>query len=88
MGIYPSDNIQALRIYNFIDDMENILFEIKFNCINNEIKQKIKLFYENNLNNKNDLHYAIYTECSDTYGDEKYFIWLSITQELFLQKFI
>jgi hypothetical protein len=68
--------------------MDNTIFEIKFDIMTDEIKQKIKLFYENNLNDKNDLYYAIYTECSDTYGDKKYFIWLTITKELFLQKFI
>lgn len=91
MGIYDSGNIYGIRIYNFNDDdFSNTLYERKYNVTMN-YKQKIEayLFYAN-LNNKKDLFFKIYTDCSTTYdinNKEKFMRWYPMSLDLFLEKF-
>jgi hypothetical protein len=57
MGIYDDGNILGIRIYNFNDDLSNILFEKTYNNImSDEEKKEAYLFY-NELNNKNEIHF-------------------------------
>jgi hypothetical protein len=88
MGIYSSDTIFGLKIYNFNDDdIANILFEKKYDKImNNEQMREAYLLYIE-MNNKNDIRFQYYTECSDTYGKETYFSWCPMSLNLFLEKF-
>jgi len=58
MGIYDSGNIFGIRIYNFIDDFANTIFEKTYNEImNDEQKKETYLFYSN-LNNKNGISFS------------------------------
>jgi hypothetical protein len=88
MGIYDNGSIFGIRIYNFNDDdFANILFEKTYNeRMSYEEKKKAYLFY-NELNNKNEIHFAYYTECSSTYGKGPFFMWYPFSLNLFLEKF-
>ena len=88
MGIYSNGTIFGIRIYNFNDDdFANILFEITYNEImTDEQKKKAYLFY-NQLNNKNEILFKYYTECSTTYNTGLFLMWHPISLNLFLEKF-
>jgi len=88
MRIYDSGNIFGIKIYNFNDDVfENILFEKTYNeIINDEEKKKVYLFYSQ-LNNKDEICFKYYTECSSTYCKEIFFMWYPLSLNLFLEKF-
>jgi hypothetical protein len=88
MGIYDNGSIFGIRIYNFNEDeFANILFEKTYNEImSDEEKKKSYLFYTE-LNNKNEIFFQYYTECSNTYGEGTYFNWYPMSLNLFLEKF-
>lgn len=92
MGIYSSGSIFGLKIYNFNDhDYSNILYEKKYDVIlNDKQKEEAYLFY-NNLNDKNNIHFQIYTECCDNYDKliiNNYMSWYPLSLDLFLKLFI
>jgi hypothetical protein len=88
MGIYDSGIIFGIKIYNFDDDdFQNILYEKTYNKImSEEEKKKAYLFYTG-LNNKNEIRFQYYTECSSTYGEGIFLNWYPMTLDLFLEKF-
>lgn len=91
MGIYNSGSIFGLRIYDFNDeDCINVLFEKKYyEIMTHEQMREAYLFY-NLLNNKNDVFFKIYTECSSTlnnYNNLNYMDWHPITLNMFLTQF-
>jgi len=88
MGIYDNGSIFGIRIYNFNDDdFANILFEKTYNeILGDEEKKKTYLFYTE-LNNKNEIRFQYYTECSSTYGEGIYLDWYPMSLNLFLEKF-
>jgi hypothetical protein len=87
MGIYTNGTIFGIKIYNFNDDdFANILFEEKYDEIMTDKQMReIYLFYTK-LNNKNEMRFQYYTECSSTYGKGTYFSWCPMSLELFLEK--
>jgi hypothetical protein len=88
MGIYDSGSIFGIKIYNFNDDdYSNILFEAIYNEImSDEEKKEAYLFYTE-LNNKNEIRFQYYTECSSTYGKGIFLMWHPISLNQFLEKF-
>ncbi len=91
MGIFTSDNIFGIRIYKFYDDIpSDILYEKKYDVImNNEQMMEAYLFY-NQLDNKNNIEFNIYTECSSTLelsNENTFLMWYPITLDKFLEKF-
>jgi hypothetical protein len=88
MGIYANDTIFGIKIYNFNDDdFANVLFEEKYDeIISNEQLREVYLFYTE-LNNKNDIRFQYYTECSSTYGKGNFLSWYPMSLNLFLEKF-
>jgi hypothetical protein len=54
--------------------------------MSDEEKKKAYLFYTE-LNNKNEIHFQYYTECSSTYGEGTYFNWCPMQLNIFLEKF-
>jgi hypothetical protein len=88
MGIYDSGDIFGIRIYNFNDDdFSNTLFEKKYDVImSDEQKKEAYLFYTE-FNNKNELCFNYYTECSSTYGKGTFLTWYPLSLNLFLEKF-
>ena len=88
MGIYNNGTIFGIKIYNFNDDdLANILFEKTYNEImSDEEKKKAYLFYTE-LNNKNEIRFQYYTECSSTYDEGFFLSWYPMSLKLFLEKF-
>ncbi len=83
MGIYASDIIFGIQIYNFNDDeISNILFEEKYDeVMSHEQMREAYLFY-NELNDKNNLFFKVYLECTSTLDlihNKKYMNWCSIS---------
>ena len=90
MGIYSNGTIFGLRIYNFNDDdFSNTLFEEKYDEImSSEQMREAYLFY-NQLNDKNEIFFKIYTECNSTQDIEhkKIMEWFPISLNQFLEHF-
>jgi len=88
MGIYDNGSIFGIKIYNFNnDDFANVLLEkTSSEIMSYEEREKAYLFYTE-LNNKNEIHFQYYTECSSTYGKESFLMWYPMSLNLFLEKF-
>ena len=75
-------------MYN--DDNNILYFEHSYDTImSDEEKKKAYLFYTE-LNNKNDIHFDYFTECSTTYGyDDNKFVkmWFHMSLNIFLENF-
>ena len=88
MGIYTDLSIFGIRIYNisYDDDIYN-LFQRKYDVImSNEKIKEAYLFYEE-LYDKQDIFFQIYTETSSTYDEGVFMMWYSISKNMFLEKF-
>ena len=91
MGIYSNGRIFGLRIYDFnCEDIGNTLFEQKYDEImSHEQMREAYLFY-NQLNNKNNIFFKVYTECICTLNPnnkEPFMDWTPITLNMFLEQF-
>ena len=90
MGIYSSGKIFGLRISNFNDDFSNKLYEEKYDEImSHEQMREAYLFY-NQIIDKNNMRFQIYTECSSTlnpYNKAFFMDWYPISLNNFLEKF-
>jgi hypothetical protein len=53
--------------------------------ISDEQMREAYLFYTE-LNNKNEIRFQYYIECSSTYGEGTYFNWSPMSLNLFLEK--
>lgn len=88
MGIYESGSIFGIRIYKFNDDDISItLFEKIYNVIMSDEQKKESYLFYNELNNKNEICFQYYTECSSTYDTGTFLMWYPMTLDLFLEKF-
>jgi hypothetical protein len=54
--------------------------------MSDEEKKKVYLFYSV-LNNKNEIRFQYYTECSSTYNKCTFFTWYPMSLNVFLEKF-
>ena len=54
--------------------------------MSDEEKKNAYLFY-NDLNNKDEIHFQYYTECSSTYNKGFFLTWYPMSLNLFLEKF-
>jgi hypothetical protein len=90
MGIYFAGTIFGIQIYNFNhNEFSNILFEKKCDEImSDEQKKEAYLFYQE-LNNKNEICFKIYTECCSTQDIHNlpFMTWHTISSNIFLEKF-
>lgn len=88
MGIYTSENIFGIRIYNFINDISNILYEEIYDDIISHHQMKEAYLYYTQINDKNNINFQIYTECNDTYNNKvSYMKWYPLSSDTFLDKF-
>ena len=88
MGIYDNGSVFGIRIYNFNDDdFANILFEEKYHEIMTYGQMRETYLFYTECNNKNELRFQYYTECSSTYGKEIYLDWYPMSLNIFLEKF-
>ena len=91
MGIYSDGSIFGILIYTLNDDNYNIniLFEEKYDEImSHEQIREAYLFYKE-LNDKNNLLFKVFTECTSTLDIEKhsFFKWYPISLNQFLEIF-
>jgi len=91
MGIYNNGSIFGIRMYYFNDDdISNMLFEEKYDeILSHEQMREAFLFYTN-LNDKNNISFQIYTECSSTldkYNKYNFMRWYPLSLDTFLQHF-
>ncbi len=90
MGIYfCNGDIFGIQIYNFNDDISNILFEEKYDEIMSYTQMREAYLFYTNLNDKNNLFLKIYTECTSTfsYNRHNFMMWHPIPLDTFLEKF-
>ena len=89
MGIYSNGDVYGIKIYTFNnDDTCNVLFEeIYDEIMSYHQMREAYLFYEN-LNDKTNIFFKIYTECSSTlnYGNNYNFMtWYPLSLNEFLK---
>jgi len=91
MGIYSNGSIFGIQIYNFNDnDFSNILFEEKYDEVMSYHQMREAYLFYTNLNDKNEIHFKIYTECTSTlnpYNKEIFMEWYPMSLDTFLEKF-
>lgn len=90
MGIYSNNEIFGIQIYNFNDeDASNILFEEKYDEIMSFQQMRQAYLFYTNLNDKNNLFFKVYTECSSTLDNNSpnFMMWYPISSNTFLEKF-
>jgi hypothetical protein len=90
MGIYNNGSIFGIKIYNFNDDdFANILFEEKYDEKMSYGQMREAYLFYTELNNKNELRFQYYTECSSTisYGKDNFMMWQPFPLDTFLEKF-
>jgi hypothetical protein len=90
MGIYSNGCIFGIQMYNFNDDdISNILFEEKYDEPMGYIQMRETYLFYNNLNDKNNIFFKIYTECSSTlsYNRDNFMMWQPLSLDTFLEKF-
>jgi hypothetical protein len=90
MGIYSNGSIFGIQIYNFNDDdISNILFEEKSDKIMTHDKMREAYLFYTNLNDKTNISFKIYTECSSTLNLDRdnFMMWHPLPLDTFLEKF-
>jgi hypothetical protein len=90
MGIYSNGSIFGIQIYNFKDDdVINVLFEKKYNEVMSYHQIKEAYLFYTNLNDKNNIFFKIYIECSSTLSNNKnnFMMWNQLSLDTFLTKF-
>jgi len=90
MGIYSNESILGIQIYNFNDDdISNILFEEKYDEVMSYTQMREAYLFYTNLNDKNNIFFKIYTECSSTlsYNRENFMMFQPLTLDTFLENF-
>jgi len=91
MGIYTNGKIYGIQIYNFNeDDISNIVFEEKYNDVMSDEQMKEAYLFYTNLNDKNNIFFKIYTECSstlDNYNKDSFMMWYPLPFTTFLAEF-
>ena len=88
MGIYSNGSIFGITLYKVdVDGCIDVLFEkMCSEMMSNEEKKEAYLFYTE-LNNKHEVHFKYYIECSSTYSTGKFFMWYKMSLDIFLEKF-
>ena len=90
MGIYSNGIIFGIQMYNFNDnDISNILFEEKYDEVMSYTQMREAYLFYTNLNDKNNIFFKIYTECTSTlsYNRENIMMFQPLPLDIFLEKF-
>jgi hypothetical protein len=90
MGIYSNGSIFGIQIYNFNEnDISDILFEEKYDEVMSYHQMREAYLFYTELNNKNEMHFKIYRECSSTISSniDKFMMWYPMTLDTFFEKF-
>jgi len=89
MSIYSNGTLYGIKINRISNDFDTCetLLEIKQDTVMNEKeKRNVHLFYVA-LENKEDIHFQMYTECSTTHGEGNFMTWFPISKSQFLESF-
>ena len=87
MCIYTNGIIYGIQIITYKDDTIHILFErTDTKIMKSEILYEAKMFYDR-LDDKNNLFFRIYNECSSTCREGVFMLWSEISLEEFLEIF-
>jgi hypothetical protein len=76
--------------FNYDDDISNMLFEEKYDEIMSHEQMREAFLFYTNLNDKNNISFQIYTECSSTldkYNKDNFMMWYPLSLDMFLEKF-
>lgn len=90
MGIYSNGTIFGIRIYKFENDIGKTLFEHKSLVTMTQAQMREAYLFYTTLDNKTDIHFQYYTECSSTlnpHNSEECMIWYPLTLTLFTELF-
>ena len=90
MGIYTSGRVFGIQIYRFNEnDISETLFEVKYDEIMSFQQMNEAYLFYNNLNDKNEVRFKVYTECSSTLDSTRHDImeWFPLHLESFLKTF-
>lgn len=90
MGIYSTGKIYGIKIYNFKDDECNILCEEMHNKEMTAGEMSVVFSFYNELQDKDDVRFQIYTEIFTTYDindKETCLSWYPLSLNTFLEKF-
>lgn len=90
MGIYSNGIIYGIQMHTFNDDgISNVLFEEKYNEAMSHIQMKEAYLFYDNLNDKTNVLFKIYVECSSTlnYNKDRFMMWQPLPVPTFLEKF-
>jgi hypothetical protein len=90
MGIYPSENIYGIQIYNFIDEIINTLYEKKYDVIMNKDQMNEAFLYYLEIEDKSNIRFKIYTECSSTFElnkNKNFMMWFPLSLNQFIEIF-
>lgn len=90
MGIYCNEKIFGIKMYKFTeDDISDTLYEIKYDKIMCSDKIKEAYLFYSNLNEKTNICFKIYTECSCTLNAniDNFMIWKPVSLNTFLKAF-
>jgi len=89
MGIFSSNKIFGIQIYNFNDDISNILFQETFNEIMSYHQMREAYLFYDNLPDKNNVFFQIYTECTSTLDKNvhTFMMWYPFSLDKFLENF-
>jgi hypothetical protein len=90
MGIYYSDDIYGILLYNYIDDICNTVYEKTSDTIFtsemiNEAKQSYQEFCKMGINH---LSIKIYTSTTNSYSNENntYMSWRPVTKQFLFER--
>ena len=91
MGIFSSGHIFGIRIYSFNDEeISETLYEEKYIETMSYLQMKEAYLFYNQLNDKNNIFFKYYTECSstlDSYNKENFYQWQPMSLSTFSEKF-
>jgi len=89
MGIYTNGNIFGIKIYTVNDDDDNIniLFIKNYDVIMSDEQMKEAYLFYTELNDKTNIFFKCYTECSSTYANGVFMMWYPMSLNTFLEKF-
>ena len=89
MGIYGTGTVYGIKIYTPHHDDINIitLYEtLSEEIISDQQKKEARSFYDK-LENKQNILFKVYTECSSTYREGTFMMWHPLSTADFLEYF-
>jgi hypothetical protein len=89
MGIYDSGVVYGIKIYEYRDDFPATLYEKTSDGVMNQEEKKNAYLAYCGLQNKSDIYFSYYTECSTSYeaNSKPMMMWCPIELFQFVELF-